>query len=167
MGLSPISGRLAESQSALKTGALASHAAYRAYSREFIAAGGHTQPSRVQAVALHFRSNDVCSFLIYTILHHISQQARRAVPAVASVVRTYATAKPGKHIRTFCNALRKQSGGSHCTQPSPSLPFFTHCTAASEVSSILEQRISGAAAGGDVQETGRVLSESPRAIFVP
>lgn len=32
-------------------------------------------------------------------------------------------------------------------------------TAASEVSSILEQRISGSSAGGDVQETGRVLSE--------
>lgn len=31
--------------------------------------------------------------------------------------------------------------------------------AASEVSSILESRISGANTGGDVQETGRVLSE--------
>lgn len=34
-----------------------------------------------------------------------------------------------------------------------------HYTAASEVSSILEQRISGSSGGGDVQETGRVLSE--------
>ncbi|PWN28492.1 ATP synthase F1, alpha subunit [Jaminaea rosea] len=50
--------------------------------------------------------------------------ARRAAPAVATIARTYATAKP----------------------------------AASEVSSILEQRISGAAASGDVQETGRVLT---------
>lgn len=31
--------------------------------------------------------------------------------------------------------------------------------AASEVSSILEGRIAGASTGGDVQETGRVLSE--------
>ncbi|PWN88543.1 ATP synthase F1, alpha subunit [Acaromyces ingoldii] len=54
-----------------------------------------------------------------------STAARRvALPAVASSVRTYATAKP----------------------------------AASEVSSILEQRISGSSGGGDVQETGRVLT---------
>lgn len=37
--------------------------------------------------------------------------------------------------------------------------YATAKPAASEVSSILEQRISGASAGGDVQETGRVLSK--------
>ncbi|PWN54215.1 putative H+-transporting ATP synthase alpha chain, mitochondrial [Violaceomyces palustris] len=36
--------------------------------------------------------------------------------------------------------------------------YATAKPAASEVSSILEQRISGASAGGDVQETGRVLT---------
>lgn len=36
---------------------------------------------------------------------------------------------------------------------------LVHHTAASEVSSILEGRIAGASTGGDVQETGRVLSE--------
>lgn len=39
----------------------------------------------------------------------------------------------------------------------PINPIF-HRTAASEVSSILEGRIAGASAGGDVQETGRVLT---------
>jgi hypothetical protein len=34
--------------------------------------------------------------------------------------------------------------------------------AASEVSSILESRISGTAVGGNVEETGRVLSSSTR-----
>ena len=48
-------------------------------------------------------------------------KARRAVPAFATAVRNYATAK----------------------------------AAASEVSSILEQRISGATSNFDVEETGR------------
>ena len=51
-------------------------------------------------------------------------KARRAVPAFATAVRNYATAK----------------------------------AAASEVSSILEQRISGATSNFDVEETGRVLA---------
>ncbi|ODN74461.1 ATP synthase subunit alpha, mitochondrial, variant [Cryptococcus amylolentus CBS 6039] len=48
--------------------------------------------------------------------------------------------------------------------PRPPHPTFRpikstfHRTAASEVSSILESRIAGASAGGDVQETGRVLT---------
>lgn len=36
--------------------------------------------------------------------------------------------------------------------------YATAKAAASEVSSILESRISGTSLGGDVQETGRVLS---------
>jgi len=40
----------------------------------------------------------------------------------------------------------------------------TSLTAASEVSSILESRISGSAVGGNVEETGRVLSMSGRTL---
>ena len=36
--------------------------------------------------------------------------------------------------------------------------FLTYSVAASEVSSILESRISGSSVGGNVEETGRVLS---------
>ena len=36
--------------------------------------------------------------------------------------------------------------------------FLTRLVAASEVSSILESRISGTSVGGNVEETGRVLS---------
>lgn len=36
--------------------------------------------------------------------------------------------------------------------------IYLHATAASEVSSILESRIAGSSLGGDVQETGRVLT---------
>ena len=43
------------------------------------------------------------------------------------------------------------------------MPFLSSTylaiAAASEVSSILENRIAGTSEGGDVQETGRVLSE--------
>lgn len=42
---------------------------------------------------------------------------------------------------------------------SDSVLVHTDPLAASEVSSILEGRIAGTSAGGDVQETGRVLSE--------
>jgi hypothetical protein len=45
--------------------------------------------------------------------------------------------------------------GSHDTVMLMHLPR----TAASEVSSILEGRISGASTGGELEETGRVLSE--------
>jgi hypothetical protein len=39
------------------------------------------------------------------------------------------------------------------------IPILPVTTAASEVSSILEGRISGASTGGELEETGRVLSE--------
>lgn len=38
--------------------------------------------------------------------------------------------------------------------------------AASEVSSILEGRISGASTGGELEETGRVLSEYPAPFLI-
>jgi hypothetical protein len=44
--------------------------------------------------------------------------------------------------------------------------LFFYSAAASEVSSILEQRISGSSAGADVQETGRVLSELHCSVFL-
>ena len=42
----------------------------------------------------------------------------------------------------------------------PPFPLRASSTAASEVSSILESRIAGTSVGGNVEETGRVLSES-------
>ena len=39
--------------------------------------------------------------------------------------------------------------------------LYTSCLAASEVSSILESRISGTSVAGNVEETGRVLSRWP------
>lgn len=49
--------------------------------------------------------------------------------------------------------------GRNCLDPPSTVPTPSHLTAASEVSSILEGRIAGTNVGGDVQETGRVLSE--------
>lgn len=57
-----------------------------------------------------------------------------------------------------CQDLRYRQAWS----VSSSIPIRRHmltAAAASEVSSILEGRIAGTSAGGDVQETGRVLSE--------
>lgn len=45
------------------------------------------------------------------------------------------------------------------SRPALARTYATAKPAASEVSNILEQRISGVGATGDVQETGRVLSE--------
>lgn len=42
---------------------------------------------------------------------------------------------------------------------SSSIFTYASSSAASEVSSILENRIAGTSVGGDIQETGRVLSE--------
>ena len=42
--------------------------------------------------------------------------------------------------------------------------FLTYSEAASEVSSILESRISGSSVSGNVEETGRVLSKSLRSV---
>lgn len=70
--------------------------------------------------------------------------------------RTYATAKPGLYFlpptSTVCLHV-----------PIIRLVLHSICrsAAASEVSSILESRISGTSVGGNVEETGRVLSMLP------
>ncbi|ETS64324.1 hypothetical protein PaG_01169 [Moesziomyces aphidis] len=69
---------------------------------------------------------------------------------------------PALSIAGFCTALSSAlQCACHVARRSVANAVRTYATAkpaASEVSSILEQRISGASAGGDVQETGRVLT---------
>ncbi len=73
------------------------------------------------------------------------------------LTRKYATAKAGAYS---CMAISNNSAhGSSCVLANISSTGFPNfSTAASEVSSILESRISGSSLGGDVQETGRVLT---------
>ncbi|KAL7421258.1 Alpha subunit of the F1 sector of mitochondrial F1F0 ATP synthase [Cryptotrichosporon argae] len=56
------------------------------------------------------------------------------------------------------NSIRAASGARARFAPAAARSYATAKPAASEVSSILEGRIAGASVGGDVQETGRVLT---------
>ena len=103
------------------------------------------------------------------MLHRLAlRNARVATLAAAPKVfllRRPASSEPSFFLNLFCSMSRP----GHmlppklvCSEfPFRTLAYFlTHLAAASEVSSILESRISGSSIGGNVEETGRVLSRS-------